>query len=286
MSTERINKRQKPDWLKTKIPIGKSYINIKDIVDKHKLHTICSSGKCPNMCECWGLGTATLMILGDVCTRSCKFCAVATGKPLPIDNDEPGRIAESVKLMNLKHCVLTSVDRDDLADGGANCWAETIVQIKRIIPETTIEALIPDFQGKSELIKIVIGAKPEVISHNLETVKRMTPEIRSVANYQRSLKVIRQIAASGIISKSGIMLGLGEKEEEVLQTMDDLRQVGCAVLTLGQYLQPTSKHLPVYEFIRPEQFKKYEMIGLEKGFKYVESSPLVRSSYHAEKHIT
>ncbi len=286
MSTERINKRQKPDWLKTKIPIGKSYINIKDIVDKHKLHTICSSGKCPNMCECWGLGTATLMILGDVCTRSCKFCAVATGKPLSVDNDEPGRIAESVKLMNLKHCVLTSVDRDDLADGGANCWAETILQIKRIIPETTIEALIPDFQGKSELIKIVIGAKPEVISHNLETVKRMTPEIRSVANYQRSLKVVRQIAASGIISKSGIMLGLGEKEEEVLQTMDDLRQVGCAVFTLGQYLQPTSKHLPVHEFIRPEQFKKYEMIGLEKGFKYVESSPLVRSSYHAEKHIT
>lgn len=285
MSAERINKRQKPDWLKTKIPIGKSYINVKDIVNKHKLHTICSSGKCPNMCECWGLGTATLMILGDVCTRSCKFCVVATGKPLAVDNDEPGRIAESVKLMNLKHCVLTSVDRDDLADGGANSWAETILQIKREKPETTIEALIPDFQGNEELIKIVIDAKPEVISHNLETVERLTPEIRSVANYRRSLKVIQQIASSGLISKSGIMLGLGEKEDEVLQTMDDLRQVGCAVFTLGQYLQPTSKHLPVYEFIRPEQFKKYERIGLEKGFKHVESSPLVRSSYHAEKHI-
>lgn len=285
MSAERINKRQKPDWLKTKIPIGKSYINVKDIVNKHKLHTICSSGKCPNMCECWGLGTATLMILGDICTRSCKFCAVASGKPLPVDVEEPNRIAESVKLMNLKHCVLTSVDRDDLADGGANCWAETILQIKEEKPETTIEALIPDFQGNSDLIKLVIDAKPQVISHNLETVERLTPKIRSVANYRRSLKVIQQIAASGVISKSGIMLGLGEEEEEVLQTMDDLRQVGCDVFTLGQYLQPTSKHIPVYEFIRPEQFKKYEIIGLEKGFKYVESSPLVRSSYHAEKHI-
>lgn len=285
MSAERINKRQKPDWLKTKIPIGKSYINVKDIVNKHKLHTICSSGKCPNMCECWGLGTATLMILGDICTRSCKFCAVASGKPLPVDVEEPNRIAKSVKLMNLKHCVLTSVDRDDLADGGANCWAEIILQIKKEKPETTIEALIPDFQGNSDLIKLVIDAKPQVISHNLETVERLTPKIRSVANYRRSLKVIQQIAASGVISKSGIMLGLGEEEEEILQTMDDLRQVGCDVFTLGQYLQPTSKHIPVYEFIRPEQFKKYEIIGLEKGFKHVESSPLVRSSYHAEKHI-
>lgn len=275
----------KPDWLKIKVPIGKEYIQVKEIVNKHKLHTICSSGQCPNMCDCWGRGTATLMILGDICTRSCKFCAVKTGKPLAADWDEPFRVANSVKLMKLKHVVLTSVDRDDLEDGGAGIWAATIKEVKKVSPETTQECLVPDFMGNSTHIQTVIDAKPEVISHNLETVERLTPQIRSVANYQRSLAVIKQIAQSGLIAKSGIMLGLGEKEEEVIRCMDDLRSVGCHVLTIGQYLQPSIKHLPVLEYIKPEQFKKYQEIGLSKGFKHVESEPLVRSSYHAEKHI-
>lgn len=285
MEKKRQHKRIKPDWLKTKIPIGKSYINVKEIVNKHKLHTICSSGNCPNMCECWGLGTATLMILGDVCTRACKFCAVKTGKPLALDLDEPKRVAKSVKLMKLKHVVLTSVDRDDLEDGGAIIWAATIQEIKKTSPGTTQETLIPDFQGNKDLIQMVIDAKPEVISHNLETVERLTPEIRSVANYRRSLEVIRQISASGLISKSGIMLGLGESEEDVLQCMDDLIEVNCKVFTIGQYLQPTTKHIAVHEFVHPNVFEKYHKIGMEKGFTHVESSPLVRSSYHAEKHI-
>ena len=278
-------KREKPDWLKTKIPAGKAYLKVKDIVKKHKLHTICTSGNCPNIDECWGLGTATIMILGDICTRSCRFCAVKTGKPNPVDTEEPQHVAESVRLMNLKHCVLTSVDRDDLEDRGSVIWAETIKKIKELNPNTTIEGLIPDFDGKAELINKVIDAKPEVISHNLETVRRITSLARSRAKYDRSLEVIKQISASGIISKSGIMLGLGETREEIFETMDDLIGVGCEIFTMGQYLQPTKKHLAVSEFIHPEIFEEYKIVGLEKGFKFVESSPLVRSSYHAEKHI-
>lgn len=278
-------KRTKPDWLKIKIPGGKKYLEIRGIVEKNKLHTICTSGNCPNMSDCWGRGTATLMILGDICTRSCKFCGVKTGKPLPVDIDEPERVAKSVKLMGLKHCVLTSVDRDDLPDGGAGIWAETIRAIKKLNPETTIETLIPDFLGKHELLDKIIDAKPEVISHNLETVERITPQVRSVANYHRSLEVIKYISEKGITSKSGIMVGIGETEEEVFKTMDDLINMGCKVFTIGQYLQPSKNHIPVLEYVTPEQFKKYETIGLQKGFAFVESSPLVRSSYKAEKHV-
>ena len=278
-------KRTKPDWLKIKIPGGKKYLEIKEIVEKNKLHTICTSGSCPNMSDCWGRGTATLMILGDICTRSCKFCGVKTGKPFPVDLQEPQRVANSVKLMGLKHCVLTSVDRDDLPDGGANVWAETIRAIKRLMPQTTIETLIPDFMGKHELLDIVIDAKPEVISHNLETVERITPGVRSVANYRRSLDVIKYISDRRITSKSGIMAGIGETEEEVFKTMDDLLSVGCKVFTIGQYLQPSKNHMPVLEYVTPEQFLKYEKAGLQKGFAFVESTPLVRSSYRAEKHV-
>lgn len=276
---------RKPDWLKIKVPSGKEYVRVKEIISRHKLHTICSSGKCPNMAECWGLGTATFMILGDVCTRSCKFCATKTGKPDSVDVEEPGNLANSIKLMNLRHCVITSVDRDDLTDGGAKHWAAVISEVKKVNPEITIEALIPDFMGKSDLIKLVIDAKPEVISHNLETVRRLTPQVRSAAQYDRSLEVVRQIAASGITAKSGIMVGLGETEAEVFEVMDDLLKVGCSVITIGQYLQPTKNHLPVVEFIHPDIFKKWEENGIEKGFKFVESKPLVRSSYHAEKHV-
>jgi len=276
---------RKPDWLKIKLPEGKHYARVKDIVKHHKLHTICESGHCPNVADCWGRGTATFMILGDICTRSCKFCNVKTGKPLPVDPDEPQQVAESVKLMGLKHCVLTSVDRDDLPDGGAQAWADTIKTIKRLSPGTTIEALIPDFDGKHELLKVVIDAAPEVISHNLETVKRLTPQVRSRARYDISLQVIKYIAESGLVAKSGIMLGLGEREKEIYETMDDLVAVGCSVFTIGQYLQPTKKHLPVSEFVKPEVFEKYREVGLEKGFRFVESSPLVRSSYRAEKHV-
>lgn len=278
-------KRQKPDWLKIRIPAGKEYLGVKEIVDKHKLHTICTSGSCPNMCDCWERGTATLMILGDICTRSCKFCNVKTGKPLAADLEEPERVAESVRLMGLKHCVLTSVDRDDLEDGGAGLWAETIRLVKEKNPGTTIEALIPDFMGRQELINVVINSGPEVISHNLETVKRLTPEVRSVASYERSLEVIRMISESGIRSKSGIMTGLGETKEEILEAMDDLREVGCEVFTLGQYLQPSKEHLPVAFFTTPKEFEAFRLAGLEKGFAHVESHPLVRSSYKAEKHV-
>jgi len=277
---------RKPDWLKIKVPSGKEYISVKNIVAQHKLHTICTSGHCPNMHECWGRGTATLMILGDICTRSCKFCNVKTGKPLPADWEEPQRVAESVKLMGLKHTVLTSVDRDDLEDGGATIWAMTIRKIKALNPQTTIETLIPDFDGREDLIQKVIDAAPEVISHNLETVRRITPHTRSRAQYDRSLKVLQYIADSGIVTKSGIMAGLGETREEVFELMDDLLTAGVSVLTIGQYLQPSKKHLPVYEYVTPEQFKEYERVGIEKGFRFVESSPLVRSSYHAEKHVT
>jgi lipoic acid synthetase len=278
-------KVRKPAWLKTKVPLGKQYIGVREIVEKHKLHTICTSGHCPNMAECWGRGTATLMILGDVCTRACKFCNVKTGRPLPADWKEPERVAKSVKKMGLKHCVLTSVDRDDLDDGGAEIWAMTIKYIKKENPKTTIEALIPDFDGDIKLIQKVIDAGPEVISHNLETVKRITPIVRSKAKYELSLKVLKYIAGSGVRTKTGLMLGLGETEDEVLETMDDARSMGIEVLTIGQYLQPTKRHVEVKEFVTPEQFEKYRVIGLEKGFRYVESSPLVRSSYHAEKHV-
>lgn len=276
---------RKPEWLKIKVPKGKQYVAVKDIVKDHKLHTICTSGHCPNMHECWGRGTATLMILGDICTRACGFCNVKTGRPLPADWKEPIRVAESVKLMELKHCVLTSVDRDDLDDGGAEIWAMTVREIKKLNPKTTIETLIPDFDAKEDLINIVTEAGPEVISHNMETVRRITPWARSRAKYDVSLKTLEIISKSEAVAKSGIMVGLGETLEEVIETMDDLRNVGVEVLTIGQYLQPTKKHLAVKEFITPEQFEIYRKAGLDKGFRFVESSPLVRSSYHAEKHV-
>ncbi|WP_372754274.1 lipoyl synthase [Labilibaculum sp.] len=277
--------RRKPDWLKIQLPKGDDYAYVNGIVKEHGLHTICSSGKCPNVGECWGNGTATFMILGNICTRACKFCNVPTGKPLAADWNEPKRLARSIKLMGLKHAVITSVDRDDLEDGGSGIWAETIKSIKEITPETTLEVLIPDFNGKSEDIQRVIDKNPEVISHNLETVRRLTREVRSKAKYDLSLKVLKQIADSGIVAKSGIMLGLGETEEEIYHVMDDLIEVGVRVMTIGQYLQPTKNHLEVQEYITPEVFKKYETVGLEKGFSFVESTPLVRSSYHAERHV-
>jgi lipoyl synthase len=280
-----LTQREKPDWLKIKLPKGTKYTHVKSLVQRYNLHTICTSGKCPNMGECWAAGTATLMILGDICTRSCKFCATQTGKPLPPDNDEPFNVAESIKLMGLKHAVLTSVDRDDLHDKGAGQWANTIREIKKVNPGITIEVLIPDFDGIQELIMKVIAAKPDIISHNLETVRRLTPLVRSRAKYEVSLGVINTIAQAGTTPKSGIMLGLGETRHEVLETMDDLLAVGCKVLTIGQYLQPTKSNLPVVEYVCPDVFDQYRRIGLEKGFRFVESAPLVRSSYHAEKHV-
>ncbi|WP_423130573.1 lipoyl synthase [Gaoshiqia sp. Z1-71] len=273
-----------PRWMKMKMPKGESYSRVKNLVNKHGLHTICTSGNCPNIGECWNRGTATLMILGDICTRNCKFCGVQTGKPLPPDPKEPRRVAESIRLMQLKHAVITSVDRDDLPDLGAAFWAETIREVKQLNPDTRLEVLIPDFQGKPELILQVTNARPEVISHNLETVERLSPHIRSSARYRRSLDVISVIAKTGLVPKSGIMLGLGETEPEVIQTMDDLLSAGCRVITIGQYLAPTIAHIPVIAYISPEQFEKYRTIGLEKGFSFVESSPLVRSSYRAELH--
>lgn len=277
--------KRKPDWLRVKLPTGKEYAQVREIVATHKLHTICESGNCPNMGECWGAGTATFMILGNICTRSCGFCAVATGKPLPADLKEPERVAESVRLMNVKHCVITSVDRDDLKDGGSGIWVETINAIRRVSPQTKFETLIPDFQGKWENLQRIIDVNPDIVSHNLETVRRLTKQVRIQAKYDRSLEVLKRLKDAGVKTKSGVMLGLGETEEEVIETMNDLRAVGCDVLTLGQYLQPTPKHLPVAEFVRPERFAKYKEIGLAKGFRFVESGPLVRSSYHAEKHI-
>ena len=276
---------RKPEWLKISIGANERYTETKRIVESHCLHTICSSGRCPNMGECWGKGTATFMIAGDICTRSCKFCNTQTGRPLPLDPEEPAHVAESIALMKLSHAVITSVDRDDLPDLGAAHWAQTIREIKRLNPETTTEVLIPDFQGRKELIDQVIKACPEIISHNMETVKRISPQVRSAANYHTSLEVIRQIAESGITAKSGIMVGLGETPAEVEELMDDLISVGCKILTIGQYLQPTHKHFPVAAYITPEQFAVYKETGLKKGFEQVESAPLVRSSYHAEKHI-
>jgi len=275
----------KPDWLKIQLPNTADYKWMHNTIRDNKLHTICTSGKCPNAAECWANGTATFMILGDICTRACKFCNVKTGKPNAIDTKEPLRIARSIKIMKLKHAVITSVDRDDLEDGGAGIWAETIKQTKELNPNTTMEVLIPDFNGLHHLIQEVMDAKPEVISHNLETVRRLTPIIRTKAKYDLSLKVLKYIADGGMVAKSGIMLGLGETEEEVFETMDDMLAAGVTVVTIGQYLQPTQNHLPVSEYVTPEQFEKYKQVGLEKGFKYVESGPLVRSSYHADQHI-
>ena len=279
------SRRKLPPWLKMQRASGETYSKVRNLVDRNHLHTICTSGNCPNIGECWSRGTATFMILGDVCTRSCKFCSVPTGRPNPPDPEEPLKIARAIYTMQLKHCVITSVDRDDLLDGGAAFWAETIRAVKNMNPGVTLEVLIPDFRGNTNSLDRVIEAGPDVISHNLETVRRLTPLIRSVARYDVSLMVLKYISSLGITAKSGIMLGLGETFSEVLETMDDLLAVGCSVMTMGQYLAPTANHLPVSEYVKPEIFKNLERIGLEKGFKVVESGPLVRSSYHAEKNI-
>jgi lipoic acid synthetase len=285
-TTEALKERpKKPDWLRVKLPIGKEYLEVRKLVDTHKLHTICESGNCPNMGECWGAGTATFMILGNICTRSCGFCAVATGKPLPVDLEEPARVADSVRLMKVKHCVITSVDRDELKDGGSIIWAETVNKIREVSPGTTMETLIPDFQGKWENLQRIIDVKPEIVSHNLETVRRLTKQVRIQAKYDRSLEVLKRLKDGGLKTKSGIMLGLGETEDEIFETMDDLVAVGLDILTMGQYLQPTTKHLAVQKFVKPEDFARYKEVALAKGFRYVESGPLVRSSYHAEKHL-
>ncbi|ULB35276.1 lipoyl synthase [Proteiniphilum propionicum] len=277
---------RKPEWLKISLPQGKQYLDVKEIIARKRLNTICVSGKCPNLSECWGRGTATFMILGDICTRSCKFCATKTGTPLGVDWDEPDRLADTIEKMKLRHCVITSVDRDDLDDGGAELWAATVKRVKERNPHITIETLIPDFNGNRELIDRVIASGPNIVSHNMETVRRLTPKIRSSAKYDISLKTIEIIANNGKVkAKSGIMVGLGESEEEVIETMDDLINVGCRVFTIGQYLQPTRKHLAVKEYVSLEQFQRYKAIGLEKGFQFVESGPLVRSSYRAERHI-
>lgn len=277
--------RRKPEWLKISIAANERYTETKRIVESHCLHTICSSGRCPNMGECWGKGTATFMIGGAICTRSCKFCNTQTGKPLPLDPEEPLHVAESIALMKLSHAVITSVDRDDLPDLGASHWVQTIKAIRQLNPETTIEVLIPDFQGRKDLVQQVIDARPNILSHNMETVKRISPVVRSAARYDTSLEVLRQIAENGIRTKSGIMVGLGETPDEVEELMNDLRSVGCHILTIGQYLQPSHQHYPVAEYVTPEQFAQYKETGLAKGFLQVESAPLVRSSYHAEKHI-
>ena len=278
-------RNRKPKWLKVKLPTGQAYKNVRGITKSHNLHTICESGNCPNMGECWGAGTATFMILGNICTRSCGFCNVMTGRPLAVDILEPLKVARSVKLMNVKHAVITSVDRDALKDGGASIWVETINAIRKQNPDTTMETLIPDFKGKLKDIQQIIDAKPEVVSHNLETVRSLTKKVRIQAKYDRSLDTLRYLHEGGIRTKSGIMLGLGETESEVIESMKDLRNVGVKILTLGQYLQPSKKHLPVIEFITPDQFAYLKEVGLSLGFEHVESSPLVRSSYHAEKHI-
>ena len=276
---------KKPNWLRVKLPIGENYKKVRALVDEHKLHTICESGSCPNMGECWGEGTATFMILGNICTRSCGFCAVQTGKPLAADLLEPNRVANSVKTMGVKHAVITSVDRDDLKDGGSEIWAETVNAIRKESPGTTLETLIPDFMGKWENLQNIIDVAPEIVSHNLETVRRLTKQVRIQAKYDRSLEVLFRLKKGGMRTKSGVMLGLGESHEEVIETMEDLRSVQVDILTLGQYLQPTPKHLPVVEFITPARFEEYKELGLKMGFRYVESGPLVRSSYHAERHI-
>ena len=276
---------RKPSWLKVKLPTGKAYKQVRSLVKGNSLHTICESGHCPNIGECWGEGTATFMILGNICTRSCGFCSVATGLPLAADYNEPKKVAESIRLMKVKHAVITSVDRDDLQDGGAEIWAMTINEIRKINPTTTLETLIPDFKASVNQIQKIIEVEPEIVSHNLETVRRLTKKVRIQARYDRSLKTLQILKEGGMKTKSGIMLGLGETENEIIKTMHDLREVGVSVLTMGQYLQPTTKHLEVVEFVNPQQFQKLKEIGLEMDFRFVESGPLVRSSYHAEKHL-
>ena len=278
-------KVRKPKWLKVKLPTATAYKNVKSVVKTHRLHTICESGNCPNTGECWGAGTATFMILGNICTRSCGFCNVQTGRPLSVDINEPKNIANSVKIMKVKHAVITSVDRDDLKDGGSNIWAETVNEIRKINPNTTLETLIPDFKAKKEDIQKIIDVAPEVVSHNMETVERLTKKVRIQAKYRRSLDVLNILNNSGVRTKSGIMLGLGETDEEVIQTMKDLLDVGVTIMTIGQYLQPSKKHLPVFEYVHPDKFEMFKNVGLKLGFRIVESGPLVRSSYHAEKHL-
>lgn len=285
ISPDQNKRTPKPDWLRVKLPVGKEYAKVRKLVDEYKLHTICESGNCPNMGECWGAGTATFMILGNVCTRSCSFCAVATGKPNEYDTDEPRRVAEAVKLMSVKHCVITSVNRDELKDRGAEIWYQTVAEIKKISPDTTIETLIPDVKGNWEALIRMISAEQEVVSHNMETVKRLYRMVRPQAKYERSLEQIKRIKEFGKRTKSGIMLGLGETTDEVYEAMDDLVAHDLHVLTLGQYLQPTKMHLEVAEFIHPDKFAHYKEEGLKRGLKYVESGPLVRSSYHAERHV-
>lgn len=283
---EELNPRTgKPNWLRVKLPVGKEYAKVRKLVDQYKLHTICESGNCPNMGECWGAGTATFMILGNVCTRSCTFCAVATGRPPEYDTDEPRRVAEAIKLMGVKHAVITSVNRDELKDRGAEIWYQTVAEVKKLSPETTIETLIPDVKGNWEALYRMISAGQEVVSHNMETVERLYRRVRPQAKYDRSLEELKRIKDYGKTSKTGIMLGLGETEEEVFKAMDDLVAVGLDVLTLGQYLQPTKMHIEVQEFIHPDKFAMYKEVGESKGIKYVESGPLVRSSYHAERHV-
>ncbi|MDX9728186.1 MAG: lipoyl synthase [Bacteroidales bacterium] len=278
-------KRRLPSWLRMERASGESYAMVKNLVESHRLHTICTSGNCPNIGECWNAGTATLMILGDICTRSCRFCGTKSGKPIPPDPGEPDRVAQAVKTMSLRHCVITSVDRDDLTDGGAGHWAATISRIKEVNPGVTVETLIPDFRGNTGDVDRVIDAGPDVISHNIETVRRLTPLIRSVAKYEVSLSVLRHISSRGVRAKSGIMLGLGESEEEVVDALKDLYATGCRIVTIGQYLAPSLSHMPVAEYVTPDKFEEYRQKGLDIGFEFVESSPLVRSSFHAEKHV-
>lgn len=280
-----VSPLKKPNWLRVKLPIGEEYKHVRQLVDKHKLHTICESGNCPNMGECWGEGTATFMILGNICTRSCGFCAVATGRPDAVDWDEPQRVAEAIHLMRVKHAVITSVDRDELKDGGSIIWYNTIKAVKALNPETTLETLIPDFKSQKENIQRIIDAAPEVVSHNIETTERLTRLVRVQAKYHQSMETLRILKEGGMRTKSGIMLGLGETKEEVVQTMKDLFNNGVDVVTIGQYLQPTKKHLPVDRFIHPDEFAEYREIGYQLGLDYVESGPLVRSSYHSEKHV-
>lgn len=276
---------KRPDWLRVKLPYGKTFTDVRSIIDEHKLHTVCESARCPNMGECWGAGTATFMILGNVCTRSCSFCAVATGRPTELDLDEPKRVAEAVKLMGVKHAVLTSVNRDELKDRGMQIWAETVYEVRKASPQTTMETLIPDVKGNWDALQLMLDARPDIISHNMETVKRLYRRVRPQAKYERSLEQIKRTKEAGIRTKSGVMVGLGETVEEMYEIMADLVEHGCDVLTIGQYLQPTKMHLPVHEFIHPDLFAHYKEKGLEMGLKFVESGPLVRSSYHAERHI-
>jgi lipoic acid synthetase len=278
-------KLKKPDWLRVKLPIGEEYRHVRNLVDHHKLHTICESGNCPNMGECWGAGTATFMILGNICTRSCGFCAVATGKPDAVDWDEPQRVAEAIHLMKVKHAVITSVDRDELKDGGSIIWYNTIKAVKALNPETTLETLIPDFRAEKHNIQRVIDAAPDVVSHNIETTERLTRQVRIQAKYWQSMETLKILKEGGMRTKSGIMLGLGEAKEEVIQTLKDLAGTGVDVVTIGQYLQPTKNHLPVARFVHPDEFAEYREIGYQLGIDYVESGPLVRSSYHSEKHV-